>query len=400
MRALRILFAGVVLSLVTLLWTSSAYGGSIQWSYQQIDSRIAGGPIAMSVGTGARWPKVFYAAACPHQVMAASQSPAGWLPQTIGSFETTPVLSSMAGQDGRVGVAWSTGQAIQFAQSNQPGWPASTVGTTAKTTSGSPGIAWLPGNRPVVAYTPSGYSWEVGTSSPYGIRVATGHNGQWETETISVGGNPVLGTYVDVAVDHEGYIGVAYNSGETLSLAMKDFYSKDWQITPIGPCVPGTISLAFGPDNEPAITYWSRSGTLSFATFDTIQGAWESSIIATDVRNSQVNVVFDRLGRPALSYATDTEVHYRINDGGGWADYLLPTGVDPQTGINRTPYRSGATALAFDYNNIPMIAYSSISGGIVLAYDPVAPEPATALLVLLGGVGLSRVGSHRERRPQ
>jgi hypothetical protein len=217
---------------------------------------------------------------------------------------------------------------------------------------------------------------------------------------VSVGGTPIVGSYVDVAVDREGYIGVAYSYDSTLYLAMKDFYSRDWQVTPIGPCTSGNVSLAFGPDNEPAITYWTASGGLAFATFDTIQGAWESSILATNVMDSQVDVVFDQLGRPALSYAAGSEVHYRINDGGGWADYRLPTGTDPQTGINRTPYKSGATALAFDYNNIPMIAYSSISSGIVLAYDPIAPEPATALLVLLGGVGLSRVGHHRERRPQ
>jgi len=99
---------------------------------------------------------------------------------------------------------------------------------------------------------------------------------------------------------------------------------------------------------------------------------------------------FDGQGRPAVAYVgTDGSIHYRIDDGAGWQDIVLPRGLDPVSGLAVDPLSGSDAALAFDRFDNPVIAYGG-TAGIMLAYDPVVvPEPAS-LLMLCAGLALLR----------
>lgn len=392
MRAGAYLLVGAVLSpIVKPMPPASA--GQISWTYQVIDPRPKnGGVVGISIGEGAHWPKAFYTVDSESSLYAAGLSPAGWLPQRLGFYGRSLSVISKPGPGGRVGAAWMTDDRIQFVQSSSSGFTSSTVARYETNNTSRPDLAWMPGNVPLVAYSESGR-----------VKVATFNGNSWDSETVAVNGTPVTGQYVSTAVDAEHYVGVAYSLEGALYLAMKDFYSRDWQVTPVATVNAGNpmVSLAFGPDNRPAITYFTPSGELRFSTFDIQTGLWQSSSIAANVENWRVNLVFNSQGHPAVAYSSGTAIHYAVNDGNGWADYALPTGImtDPLTGpIQRSPYGTVSPSLAFDADDVPVIAYNT-SSGLVLAYDPVMPEPATSLLALAGALVLLRPIRKRERRP-
>jgi hypothetical protein len=369
---------------------AQAWASEISWTFQRVEQVNPGPSPMLSLGmrTGATWPTVFYEAGSQNGLTAGSLTPVGWTKTSMDLLSTPSYVRSAAGTDGRLGAAWqmggSTAPHIQFAQLTSAGWQYSTVGnlqgSPQSNGANAPDIAYLPGNRPVVAYA------DITSKVQVAVKNATG----WESQTVSFPtSGPINGQFVSTAVNSQGNIGLAYYSSSRLVYAEKSVPGGSWGYVDLyGMSVPKNISLAYGPNDQVGVAVLQGTG-LSYIHFDVQSGCWQNDILETaGVVSNRVDLVFNNAGHPCLSYVgTDGLVHYRTDTGSGWADILLPTGTDMLTGLNITPTQASDAALALDRDGIPVISYYTQSG-LVLAYDPiVAPEPAT-LLAMAAGVAL------------
>lgn len=370
---------------VGLLLVSAAgsWAASFSWTFQRVDTaQSLSKQVALGMRTGATWPTVFYDGP-PSIMVASSLTPAGWSPANLQAQSGPPYMRTVAGDDGRIGVAWQRGNEIRFAQSSALGWQSASVATltVGPNMETAPDVAYLSGHRPVVAYSDGGL-----------MRVMAYDDLVWTADTITA---PAAGNSVSVATDTQDRIGVAYNGGGGVLFSFKDPALGSW-ITPVLPIRNGTannLSLAFGPNDEAGIAMVS-GGMLEFAWFDTQAGYWKRDLLASNISSTRVNLEFNSKGHPALSYVAGNEVHYRVNDGNGWADAVLPIGNDPDSALDVTPVPNSDAALAFDGEDLPVIAFNAVSG-LVLAYDPIIPEPSSCLLIL---VGLGALIGRRNRR--
>jgi hypothetical protein len=382
-----------VLGLCLLGLTAHVWASDISWTFQRIDAANPGMSPMVSLGmrTGATWPTVFYEpSGSPSSLVSSSLSPLGWTKTSMDTPGVPSFAHAAAGADGRLGAAWQAGQInprIQFAQLTASGWQSSTVATLPGTPSSSganaPDVAYLPGNRPVVAYS------DMNGSK---IKVAVQNAMGWESEAISYyPSGPSTGTYASTAVNGQGDIGVAYAYSSTVIYAQKALPGGTWNYVQLpGYSSVKNISLAYGPNDEVGMAVLSGNGTLNYAHFDVQSGQWQSDLLATGIVTSpRVDLVFDSAGRPSLAYVGydgSPAVHYWRNDGGGWADSTLPVGTDANN-LTITPIAGSDAALTLDRNGIPVISYYA-SGGLLLAYDPqITPEPAT-LLGVIAALGL------------
>jgi len=341
--------------------------------------------------TGDTWPTVFYDRLGDFK--AASLSPAGWLETTLGSRSGNGTMArAHTGPDGRVGLAWVAGSyEVRFSQSSRSGWSSSSAGMAMSSYYvGGPDFTYLSNNRPVVAYMGN-----VGTTK--GLALSSYDGSQWSTSLVNsvmVGGQTrTAGEAPTIAVDSQDRIGLAFRSGAEIIFASKDPGQSTWYGASLGTNFPTSsytvLSLAYGPNDEPAIAVKSGNALL-VSQFDIQSGAWVTEQLSTTVGSTRVNLAFDGQGRPAVAYvATDGSIHYRIDDGAGWQDIVLPRGLDPVSGLAVDPLSGSDAALAFDRFDNPVIAYGG-TAGIMLAYDPVVvPEPAS-LLMLCAGLALLR----------
>jgi len=386
-----------------LLGLAAPAGASeTSWTFQRIDSSGIGSSPLISLGmrTGATWPTVFYEpSGSSNGLVSASLSPLGWAKTTLDTSGAYSFVRNAAGADGRLGAAWQSAQGnprIQFAQLTASGWQYSTVANLQSTPSSSgvnaPDVAYLPGNRPVVAYA---------DTSGSKIKVAVQNALGWESEAISYyPSGPSTGTYVSTAVNSQGDIGVAYAYSSSVVYAQKALPGGAWSFVqlPTNFASVRNISLAYGPHDEVGLAVLNSSGNLNYAHFDIQSGQWQSDLLATGIITSpRIDLVFDNAGHPSLAYVgmdqTPT-VHYWKNNGDGWADSTLPVGTDANN-LYITPMGGSDAALALDRNGVPVISYYSSQSGLVLAYDPqITPEPAT-LLAVAAGLGII---SRRQRR--
>jgi len=192
---------------------------------------------------------------------------------------------------------------------------------------------------------------------------------------------------------------LAYTSNSTLYFKHKEYpwaaWSEDAPVFTTGNIFLD-VSTATSPDGRVGIAmlHQDTGGTkyLHYAWRDIMSGEWQTSLLDEHIDSDRVNLTFNSEGHPALAYVTgaggDPYIHYRVNAGSGWSDIILPNFDPSGSGLDVTPNGNTQTALAFDGDDNPVVAYYSNNSGLLLAYDPVlTPEP-TMSLMLLGGAAL------------
>lgn len=390
----------IVLGTCALL-VPTAFGGELSWTFQRVEAMSGGASpyLSLSMRTGATWPTVFHESTQGSSVAASALTPTGWIKTSLDSLSPPAFLHSAAGTNGRVGAVWqsSNSNRIKLAQLTPAGWESSTVaqvtGVFSSSGAHAPDLAYLPGNRPVVAYS------EPGSQK---IRLAAYDGASWDTEAISfTQGSPTFttGTNVSTAVNSQGNIGVAYISASSLIYAEKSLPGGTWSYaqTMMGAGGAKSLSLAYGPNDQVAVAALLSNGTLAYSWFDIQSGTWQNETLASSNITSQaIDLAFDAQGNPSLAYVVGgSAVHYRTKGEAGWLDYTLPTGNDPISGLSINPTSTTQVALALDRSGLPVLSYYTPSSGLILAYDPrVVPEPAT---LLVAGVGLGAIARRRRR---
>ncbi len=372
-------FGCIVLVAVLIVPVSAI---DLSWEYQIIDQHAnQSRAVSLAMRTSSVWPVAFHQGSNDNsnQMVVSALSPVGWTQQGLGdlfdAFEGGLPLAE-AGPDGRVGVVWRTGADARFAQSSPSGWQVASLPLAAPS---GPDFTvdfdFLSDNRPIVAQ-----------AAQEGIVVSVYNGIGWETDqVVREFDEPVQGMKVSTAISSQDEIGVAFVENG-LGFAFKSPLSGDWGTTIVDQQIfPESISLAFGPNDETAIAS-VENDSLYVSRFDPVTGDWATELLAPQIDSNRVNLVYNSLGQPALAYVVQDEVHYRINRGEGWLDFILDD--DPQ--IQVQPHDSSDAALAFDAEDIPVISYYS-QDGLLLAYDPIiVPEPASIVLFLMVTVAAVR----------
>lgn len=391
---IRKLWGLPLIVIVCALLAAPALASQMLWNFQsaEVPELLVANPetVALGMRTGATWPTVFYQAQ-NSQLVASSLTPAGWLGSVVATMpgSGTVALRGQAAPDGQVGVAWQLNNILGMVQSSRHGWQSNSPGTiTTPMSQGASAadLAYLSNGRPVMAYADGG---------TVQLRVNDGLT--WNSDVVSVMPGGSSKSYASIATDSQDHLGVAYAESGILRFATKDIATGQWYGAEVrggfAPSPRTRISIEFGLNDRVAISVLDNTG-LSVSSFDIQTGKWGTSWLASEVF-SVSDLVYDSQGRPALAYVTaglsNPEVHYVIHDGSGWVDSVLPAGVDAASGLNVTPLSTSVgVALAFDGEDLPVIAYKA-NGTLVLAYDPVVvPEPASLVMLLVGLVLVRR----------
>jgi hypothetical protein len=368
-----------------LLCAPVVRAGTYNWTFQEFGyaGDYASG---LAMRTNNTWPVVFSQnRSSSYTVAAYSLKPVGW---TSASFSSTvygnSAIKAEAAPNGEVGATWSSGSTIEFAGSSANGW----VRKSFTRTSGDeyPDLAFLPDSNPLLAYAEGGR-----------LKVAGYNSAGWSQASVDAMKDPATGSTttvsarrVSVAADSEGGVFVAFTNGPTVGVTYFDSITGTWlgkMLTNMSTSTISDISLAFGPNNEAGMALRTDDRRLLYAAYDPRTGTWSTDVISTDVLNYHVNLVFDHHGNPSVAYQTQAGISFSTNPGEGWTTSVLPVG-------NYKPMSYSDAALAFDADNLPVIAFNAGSGKMILAYDPVlVPEPACFVL-LVGGV-MALIGRRR-----
>jgi len=229
------------------------------------------------------------------------------------------------------------------------------------------GLAFGPDGTPVVAYHDH---QDVEFKADLGdLVVATRSETGWINDTATDDGHDGWDSTVAVASDgtvHAAGIDPQQFDGED----GVEYYVRqgsDWQVTPIGSGpieYEWNVSLAIGPDGQPALTYFDNNTTdLRYA--ELIDNSWAIETVAEagDVGRFS-SLAIDDDGTPHISFYEKTGettgiVRYATRIAGTWITETvgeLNSVLISFTGARRI------TSLALHPNGAPVIAYSDQSG--------------------------------------
>ncbi len=340
--------------------------------------RARGNAAGLAMKTGAAWPVIF-GISPGSGVVACSLKPVGWVPSSLGSLPAYSGIKAEAAGNGQVAAAWSTGSIIEFAQSSSDGWLRKSF-QRSSLSEDTPDVAFLASSDPVLAYS---------ESSRMTLQTYSGSG--WDRVQINTLIDPMTGQpinptalRVSVAVESQGDVCLAFAEHNNIGFAFRDSATGTWYGKPISSLPQWSdirdISLAFGLNDKVGMAFRDGNNRLFYSSYDPSSGIWLTELVVSEVQSEHINLVFDQLGNPAFAYVKQGVVHYATEIGIGWAHYPLTT-------YNYIPTPNSDAALAFDTNNLPVIAYNCSSGRMILAYDPpLTPEPTSSLLLIAGAI--------------
>ncbi len=376
------------LIVVLLLAGNSAVAGR-QWYYQPVitsQGDTFGGNTAIGMRSGHAWPVVMT------DDGAAAMVPGGWI----------PTGNAGSGDAGYIDAATSNdGQSMTFVDSYGG---IKTFGPSGWSRTFVPSHQWNPQSRNSVAYTQQNTASVLYRSfSEDHITLTTqNNNGGWTSSSLNRHAEGFA-----LAYDSYNQANVVLNEGSTLIYGTRGILTNNtWQFTdPIdfGPANPPltaghVLDMELNSNDVPYIAY-SDGMILHCTTFDRQQGLWQNNTIDF-VMNDNFCMAKDHQGGIGIAYVMpyigDTfavpRLGFAYTDGtGGWTSELLPEEILDELGLPMDILSIddlNGLGLAFDEENNPVISFSN-HNETWIAYDPVTiPEPATGLLLLLGGIRL------------
>ncbi len=301
---------------------------------------------------------------------SAALTPAGWV---RGTFSLHERIDGATADDGTVGFA---DRYANIGLLTRNGWAAMSYPGEAYET---PSIAFTSGSSPAVLHN----------NIQNGDITLSVHNGSgWISSTVENYQFDGFGTD-SYALDFDSYdnANIAFYDGGMLWFGVNGVITgNQWQLS--DPANNPQIGSADYIDA--AVTsgdmFWasySDNQNLGYAVYDTQTASITSGIIDNTLYSESFSMAADENGGVGIAYVADHQgtptLSFAYNDGSGIWNIERIHDADP--------YRVGLT---FDYDNNPVISYSYM-GDLRMAYDPVVtPEPATALILAVGGFFIKR----------
>lgn len=367
----------IALLVMSLFIGPSAFAGR-QWYFQRVETSwgepLGGGNTAIGMRSGHTWPVVMT------EESAAAMVPGGWVRSSEG-IHSGGHIDAATSHDGQSMIfAGTDGQIKTFGPS---GWSQTFV----------PARPWHHESRNSVAYTQQDNAAILYRSAQTAqITLSTQSNGGWSSSSLNRYAEGFALTY-----DSYDQANVVLSEGGMLVYGTKGVLTNNtWNFSESIPQplrIGDVLDLELTANDIPYVAYTDEVGYLSYATYNRIQGQWETGILdATMNPSSNFCMASDQQGGIGVAYVTEADGITRLgfaytNGNGGWNTDLLPNELFDEFGnpIDMIDIASDLSiGLVFDGENNPVISFSG-HGETWIAYDPV-PEPATCLLLLFGGI--------------
>ena len=143
-------------------------------------------------------------------------------------------------------------------------------------------------------------------SSATALHYATGGSLPWTLSTVDSAGS--VGEFTSLAFGPDGQPAISYYDNANGDLEFARFNGSTWTLTTVDSAgsVGRDTSLAFGPDGQPAISYYDNAtGDLKFARFN--GSTWTlTTLDSTGIVGQYTSLAFGPDGLPAISYYDNT----------------------------------------------------------------------------------------------
>lgn len=215
--------------------------------------------------------------------------------------------------------------------------------------------------------------------------------GIWRSLPAMGFGSPGPSDYIAFAVNSIGEVGAVTTTGgffyQHYSAYTGGWTKLDLNLTGTTGPPSGTVSsMVFDGQDRPHFIMRQSTVGPYVADYDVRTNAWSYyPFTVPGPSDTMYTLAFDGKDTIGTAYTYGGMLHLLEKTGlGPWMDMTLPA----------SPYGSvdaGSVGFAYDYNGMPVIAFSA-GGKLAIAYDPPAvPEPASmGLLILAGGMILRR----------
>lgn len=188
---------------------------------------------------------------------------------------------------------------LRFARYNGINWNFSSPDSSAANVGQFTSLAFGPDGNPAIAYH------DITNND---LKFAR-YNGSTWTLSTPIGSGPFAGRYISLKFGPAGRPAISYRINTTGVLQFSAFNGNGWSAVPIdgGEFSAGT-SLAFGPDGQPSIAYHeANTSDLKFARYNGT--TWDLSLVDGDETGSagyavggSVSLAFGPDGQPAMAY--------------------------------------------------------------------------------------------------
>jgi len=339
---------------VLMLFVSVTWGGEISWTFQDTSIGYMG-PVALGMRDGHVWPVVFSGGPI------AALYPTGW--QVVGeNLLLGPNVKAASSPTGEV-AAVNPGNGI---------------------VSGSAGWEFI--TAEAVAFDGAGRLWTANRFGGGWVEVSFRDGGRWHS--LPAVQQPSNGS-LSLAVGTHGEVGLAVSSGGGFDYYHYSSLTGGWTATQNSISqipIDNVTGLAFDAHNIPHIVGVGAGAAVAY-DFDVRTGSWQGSILSASMGLSPDTFMPIAASEEAIgtAFAMNDNLYYSRNeDSNGWTTSVLP----------RNPMlpsaASDSVGFGYDYQGLPLIAYTA-GGNMWLAYDPISiPEPATMGLLALSGMALIR----------
>lgn len=283
-----------------------------------------------------------------------------WVISTVDSADWVGEHTSLAftpGGQPAISYLDATNRNLKYAVFNGSSWAATIVDGSLSIVGDFTSLAFTPSGQPAISY------YDVTNTA---LKYAVFNGSSWTLTTVDGAGD--VGYETSLAFGPDGQPAIAYYDVTNSALKFARFNGSTWNVITVYDYLDvGRYStLAFGPDGQPAISFFEASGGGNLMFTRSTGSNWPIvfpiTVIPIDALGnvgSHTSLAFGPDGQPAISYYDQTSGNLkfvRYSVGPGWTFSTVDDGgVSDDVGQY--------TSLAFGPDGQPVISYYDVTNG-------------------------------------